>query len=150
MTTSLSSGRRRRLAQLALGANGPPSLSARTSSFLRRAVRIWFTPRIELLPLPAMSSPSRAMHQSDPVDQRVTICFSFSMIFTWHCLVVAGSLAPLSRGSRRPLLLLPLSAHSHGLPHTLETPRHALRPGLLSRSNRPRRPALFSPYHSAT
>lgn len=44
---------------------------------LRRAVRIWFTPRIELLPVAGHVFPLRAMHQFDPVDQRVTILLFF-------------------------------------------------------------------------
>jgi len=48
---------------------------------LRRAVRIWFTPRIELLPFAGNVFPLRAMHQSDPVDQRVTILLLFLNIF---------------------------------------------------------------------
>ena len=48
---------------------------------LRRAVRIWFTPRIELLPVAGHVFPLRAMHQFDPVDQRVTILLFFLNIF---------------------------------------------------------------------
>jgi hypothetical protein len=44
---------------------------------LRRAVRIWFTPRIELLPVAGHVFPIRAMHEFDPVDQRVTILLFF-------------------------------------------------------------------------
>jgi hypothetical protein len=44
---------------------------------LRRAVRIWFTPRIELLPIAGHVFPLRAMHQFDPVDQRDTILLFF-------------------------------------------------------------------------
>ena len=44
---------------------------------LRRAVRIWFTPRIELLPVAGHVFPLRATHQFDPVDQRVTILLFF-------------------------------------------------------------------------
>ena len=48
---------------------------------LHRAVRIWFTPRIELLPVAGHVFPLRAMHQFDPVDQRVTILLFFLNIF---------------------------------------------------------------------
>lgn len=48
---------------------------------LRRAVRIWFTPRIELLPVAGHVFPLRAMYQFDPVDQRVTILLFFLNIF---------------------------------------------------------------------
>jgi hypothetical protein len=44
---------------------------------LRRAVRIWFTPRIELLPVSGNVFPLRYMRQEDPVDQRVTIKLFF-------------------------------------------------------------------------
>ena len=44
---------------------------------LRRAVRIWFTPRIELLPVSGNVFPLRYMHEEDPVDQRVTIKLFF-------------------------------------------------------------------------
>ncbi len=44
---------------------------------LRRAVRIWFTPRIELLPVSGHVFPLRYMHEEDPVDQRVTIKLFF-------------------------------------------------------------------------
>jgi hypothetical protein len=44
---------------------------------LRRAVRIWFTPRIELLPVSGNVFPLRYMRQEDPVDQRVTVKLFF-------------------------------------------------------------------------
>jgi hypothetical protein len=44
---------------------------------LRRAVRIWFTPRIELLPVSGNVFPLRYMHEEDPFDQRVTIKLFF-------------------------------------------------------------------------
>ena len=44
---------------------------------LRRAVRIWFTPRIELLPVSGSVFPLRYMHEEDPVDQRITIKLFF-------------------------------------------------------------------------
>jgi hypothetical protein len=43
----------------------------------RRAVRIWFTPRIELIPVSGNVFPLMYMRQEDPVDQRVTILFFF-------------------------------------------------------------------------
>ncbi len=42
---------------------------------LRRAVTMWFTPRIELLPVSGNVFPLAYMRQEDPVDQRVTILF---------------------------------------------------------------------------
>jgi hypothetical protein len=44
---------------------------------LHRAVRIWFTPRIELLPVSGNVFPLRYMHEEDPFDQRVTIKLFF-------------------------------------------------------------------------
>jgi len=44
---------------------------------LRRAVSIWFTPRIELLPVSGNVFPLRYMHEEDPVDQRITIKLFF-------------------------------------------------------------------------
>jgi hypothetical protein len=44
---------------------------------LRRAVRIWLTPRIELLPVSGNVFPLRYMYEEDPVDQRVTIKLFF-------------------------------------------------------------------------
>ena len=44
---------------------------------LRRAVRIWFTPRIELLPVSGHVFPLAYMREEDPVDQRVTILIFF-------------------------------------------------------------------------
>jgi hypothetical protein len=43
----------------------------------RRAVRIWFTPRIELIPVSGHVFPLRYMHEEDPIDQRVTIIYFF-------------------------------------------------------------------------
>jgi hypothetical protein len=48
---------------------------------LRRAIRIWFTPRIELVPVSGNVFPLRYMRQEDPVDQRVTILLFFLNIF---------------------------------------------------------------------
>jgi hypothetical protein len=42
---------------------------------LARAVTIWFTPRIELLPISGHVFPLRQMREDDPVDQEVTILF---------------------------------------------------------------------------
>ena len=47
----------------------------------RRAVRIWFTPRIELLPVAGHVFPLAYQHEEDPVDQRVTILFFFANVF---------------------------------------------------------------------
>ena len=49
---------------------------------LRRAARIWFTPRIELLPFSGHVFPLAYMYQEDRVDQRVTILlFLLNLIY---------------------------------------------------------------------
>jgi len=48
---------------------------------LRRTVRIWFTPRIELLPVAGHVFPLAYQHEEDPVDQHVTILFFFANVF---------------------------------------------------------------------
>jgi len=48
---------------------------------LRRSVRIWFTPRIELLPIAGHVFPLAYQHEEDPVDQRVTILFFLGNVF---------------------------------------------------------------------
>jgi hypothetical protein len=57
---------------------------------LKRAVRIWFTPRIELLPVSGNVFPLRYMHEEDPVDQRVTISYFFLNII-YVALGIAGA-----------------------------------------------------------
>src|SRR6202008_1927377 len=42
---------------------------------LRRAVRMWFTPRIELVPVSGHVFPLAYMREEDPVDQEITILF---------------------------------------------------------------------------
>ncbi len=42
---------------------------------MARAVAIWFTPRIELLPISGHVFPLQQMREDDPVDQEVTILF---------------------------------------------------------------------------
>jgi len=64
-------------AQLARERTARHPLRTYLSIPFRRAVRIWFTPRIELLPVSGNVFPIRYMHQEDPVDQRVTIKLFF-------------------------------------------------------------------------
>ena len=47
----------------------------------RRAVRIWFTPRIELLPVSGHVFPLDYQREEDPVDQEVTILFFLGNVF---------------------------------------------------------------------
>jgi hypothetical protein len=60
---------------------------------LKRAVRIWFTPRIELLPVAGNVFPLAYMHEEDPVDQRVTISYFFlNIIYVALGILGAGKL----------------------------------------------------------
>jgi hypothetical protein len=64
-------------AQLAQERTARHPLRTYLSIPFRRAVRIWFTPRIELLPVSGNVFPLRYMHEEDPFDQRVTIKLFF-------------------------------------------------------------------------
>jgi len=57
---------------------------------LRRAVRIWFTPRIELVPVSGHVFPLAYMREEDPVDQEVTILF-FLMNVLYVALALWGA-----------------------------------------------------------
>ena len=90
---------------------------------LRRAIRIWFTPRIELVPVSGNVFPLRYMRQEDPVDQRVTI-----LLFFLNILYVALALWGAFRLRQSPaaraalcLLLLYILLRTAFLT-TLETP----------------------------
>jgi hypothetical protein len=48
---------------------------------LRRAVRMWFTPRIELVPVSGHVFPLAYQREEDPVDQEVTILFFLVNVF---------------------------------------------------------------------
>jgi hypothetical protein len=48
---------------------------------LRRVVRMWFTPRIELLPVAGHVFPLAYQWEEDPVDQRITMVLFFVNIF---------------------------------------------------------------------
>jgi len=49
---------------------------------LRRALRIWFTPRIELVPVSGHVFPLAYQREEDPVDQIVTILFFLGNVLT--------------------------------------------------------------------
>ena len=73
---------------------------------LRRAVRIWFTPRIELVPVAGHVFPLAYQREEDPVDQEVTILF-----FLFNALYVALALWGTwnvwrFRGARAALVVL--------------------------------------------
>ena len=48
---------------------------------LRRVFTIWFTPRIELIPVGGHVFPLRQMYYEDRVDQRTTVVYFFLNIF---------------------------------------------------------------------
>jgi hypothetical protein len=73
---------------------------------LLRAERIWFTPRIELLPISGHVFPLAYQHEEDPVDQRMTILFFLVNLFyvalalwgtwkVWRCRTARPALAVL-------------------------------------------------------
>ena len=68
-------------AQLARERTARHPLRTYLSIPLRRVVRMWFTPRIELLPVSGNVFPLAKMWEEDPVDQGVTACFFFLNIF---------------------------------------------------------------------
>jgi hypothetical protein len=72
---------------------------------LRRAVRIWFTPRIELIPVSGHVFPLAYMSEEDPVDQRVTIFYFFLNIF-YVLLAIAGGWKLWHYRTARPAILI--------------------------------------------
>jgi hypothetical protein len=89
----------------------------------RRAGRIWFTPRIELLPISGHVFPLAYQREEDPVDQKLTILFFLVNVFyvalglwgaskLWRCLAARPALT---------LLLLYIVVRTIFLT-TLETP----------------------------
>jgi hypothetical protein len=73
---------------------------------LRRAGRIWFTPRIELLPVAGHVFPLAYQREEDPVDQEITILFFLGNVFyvslamwgtwkLWQCRGVRAALVVL-------------------------------------------------------
>lgn len=90
---------------------------------LRRAVRIWFTPRIELLPVSGHVFPLTYMHEEDPVDQRVTAAL-FLLNVGFVALGLAGAWRLARLRAARPVvsfLLLYILFRTAFLT-TLETP----------------------------
>ncbi|MGB2666546.1 MAG: hypothetical protein WAK48_21265, partial [Candidatus Acidiferrum sp.] len=70
----------------------------------RRAIRIWFTPRIELLPVSGHVFPLAYQREEDPLDQEVTILF-----FLGNVLYVALALWGGAKLWRRPAARAPLA-----------------------------------------
>jgi 4-amino-4-deoxy-L-arabinose transferase-like glycosyltransferase len=72
---------------------------------LRRSIRIWFTPRIELLPFSGNVFPLALMAEEDPIDQRVTIgLFLLNIIFV--SLAIFGAIRLWTHRAARPAFLL--------------------------------------------
>jgi hypothetical protein len=72
---------------------------------LRRSVRLWFTPRIELIPVSGHVFPLAYMAEEDPVDQRVTIFFFLLNIF-YVALALVGTWKLWKWPAVRPAILL--------------------------------------------
>ncbi len=90
---------------------------------LRRAGRMWFTPRIELLPVSGHVFPLVYMSEEDPVDQRVTI-FYFALNIFYVGLGLAGGYKLWQNRAARPgiLLLLAYILARTAFLTTVETP----------------------------
>jgi hypothetical protein len=90
---------------------------------LGRAARIWFTPRIELLPVSGHVFPLAYQREEDPVDQRITILFFLgNVFFVGLALWGAGKLwkSPLARPAL--LVLIAYMVIRTALLTTLEAP----------------------------
>ena len=72
---------------------------------LRRAVRIWFTPRIELLPVSGHVFPLAYQWEEDPIDQRITILFFLGNVF-FVGLALWGASKLLRSPHARPAVLV--------------------------------------------
>jgi hypothetical protein len=75
---------------------------------LKRAGRIWFTPRIELIPVSGHVFPLAYMSEEDPVDQRITIFFFFLNIF-YLALALVGIWKLWNCQAARPAIVLLVS-----------------------------------------
>jgi hypothetical protein len=90
---------------------------------LRRAFRIWFTPRIELVPVSGNVFPLRYMHQEDAVDQRITILLFFlNILYVALALWGAFRLRCSPAGRAVLLLLILYTLLRTAFLTTLETP----------------------------
>jgi hypothetical protein len=90
---------------------------------LRRAVRIWFTPRIELLPVSGHVFPLGYMSEEDPVDQRVTIAiFLLNILYVGLGIWGGWKLWKCRRSRAAVVLLVFYMVVRTALLTTLETP----------------------------
>jgi hypothetical protein len=90
---------------------------------LKRAGRIWFTPRIELIPVSGHVFPLAYMSEEDPVDQRITIFFFFLNVL-YVALALVGIWKLWKCRTTRPaiLLLIVYTLVRTAFLTTLETP----------------------------
>jgi 4-amino-4-deoxy-L-arabinose transferase-like glycosyltransferase len=90
---------------------------------VQRSVRIWFTPRIELLPVSGHVFPLAYMYQEDPVDQRTTVLL-FILNLIYVALGLCGGWLLWQRTAlRAPLVFLVLYIFLRtAFLTTLETP----------------------------
>ena len=90
---------------------------------MRRAVRIWFTPRIELLPVSGHVFPLAYMREEDPADQRVTILiFSINLLYVGLGIWGGWKLWKWRRARGAVVLLMFYIVVRTGFLTTLETP----------------------------
>ncbi len=90
---------------------------------LRRSMRMWFTPRIELIPISGHVFPLAYMSEEDPVDQRLTVLY-FSLNIFYVCLTFVGAWKLWKSPAARPpifILLLYILVRTAFLT-TIETP----------------------------
>jgi 4-amino-4-deoxy-L-arabinose transferase-like glycosyltransferase len=89
-----------------------------------RAVTIWFTPRIELLPVSGHVFPLAQMREDDPVDQEVTgLFFALNLFYAGLGVCGAARLWRLSRAARPAVVFLVLFIFLRtAFLTTLETP----------------------------
>jgi len=90
---------------------------------LRRAGRIWFTPRIELLPVSGHVFPLAYQRQEDPVDQEITILFFLgNLVYVALALWGARKLWPCQNARPALAVLLLYALVRTAFLTTLETP----------------------------
>ena len=71
----------------------------------RRAIRIWFTPRIELVPVSGHVFPLAYQREEDPVDQEITILFFLGNVL-YVALALWGAWKLWQCSAARPALLV--------------------------------------------
>jgi 4-amino-4-deoxy-L-arabinose transferase-like glycosyltransferase len=92
-------------AQLARGRTARHPLRTYVAIPLKRGVRLWFTPRIELVPVSGNVFPLAYMNEEDPADQRVTV-FYFLLNFFFVVLALGGAWTLWKCVNARPAILI--------------------------------------------